>query len=39
MTCDKCGEGAMMHAASSGQDLCEEHFLRSVETRVRGRNP
>lgn len=37
MTCDKCGRGAVMHAAYSGQDLCEEHFLRSVETRVRGR--
>jgi len=37
MECDKCGESAVMHAAYSGLHLCEEHFRRSVETRVRKR--
>ena len=37
MECDKCGESAVMHAAYSGLHLCEEHFCRSVETRVRRR--
>ena len=37
MDCDKCGTEAVMHAAYSGLHLCEEHFLSSVETRVRRR--
>ncbi|MFB6138845.1 MAG: TIGR00269 family protein [Halosimplex sp.] len=37
MDCDKCGEPAVMHAAYSGLHLCEEHFCRTVETRVRRR--
>ena len=37
MQCDKCGEAAVMHAAYSGLHLCESHFRRSVETRVRRR--
>ncbi len=37
MQCDKCGEGAVMHAAYSGLHLCESHFCSSVETRVRRR--
>jgi uncharacterized protein (TIGR00269 family) len=37
MDCDKCGSEAVMHAAYSGLHLCEEHFCRSVEKRVRSR--
>jgi uncharacterized protein (TIGR00269 family) len=37
MQCDKCGDEAVMHAAYSGLHLCEQHFRRSVETRVRRR--
>ncbi|MCQ4332900.1 TIGR00269 family protein [Natronomonas sp. F2-12] len=37
MQCDKCGETAVMHAAYSGLHLCEGHFRRSVETRIRRR--
>ena len=37
MDCDKCGDQAVMHAAYSGLHLCEEHFCRSVEKRVRKR--
>ncbi|MFB6075062.1 MAG: TIGR00269 family protein [Haloarculaceae archaeon] len=35
--CDKCGDPAVMHAAYSGLHLCETHFRRSVEKRVRRR--
>jgi uncharacterized protein (TIGR00269 family) len=37
MDCDKCDREAVMHAAYSGLHMCEEHFLRSVEERVRRR--
>jgi uncharacterized protein (TIGR00269 family) len=37
MDCDKCGETAVMSAPYSGLHLCEPHFLRSVEKRVRRR--
>lgn len=37
MDCDKCGEQAVMNAAYSGLHLCERHFFRSVEKRVRRR--
>ena len=37
MDCDKCGDEAVMHAAYSGLHLCDDHFCRSVETRVRRR--
>jgi uncharacterized protein (TIGR00269 family) len=37
MACDKCGREAVMHAAYSGLHLCESHFRRSVEKRVRRR--
>jgi uncharacterized protein (TIGR00269 family) len=37
MDCDKCGEPAVTHAAYSGLHLCEDHFLRSVDKRVRRR--
>jgi uncharacterized protein (TIGR00269 family) len=37
MNCEKCGEPAVMHAAYSGLHLCERHFSRSVEKRVRRR--
>ncbi|WP_435127089.1 tRNA 2-thiolation protein NcsA [Halobaculum sp. D14] len=37
MDCDKCGADAVMHAAYSGAHLCESHFCRSVEKRVRRR--
>ncbi|MDG5778030.1 TIGR00269 family protein [Haloarculaceae archaeon H-GB2-1] len=37
MDCDKCGAEAVMHAAYSGLHLCEDHFCRSVEKRVRSR--
>jgi len=37
MDCDKCGEPAVMHAAYSGLHLCEEHFCRTIATRVRRR--
>jgi uncharacterized protein (TIGR00269 family) len=37
MDCDKCGADAVMHAAYSGLHLCETHFRRSVEKRVRRR--
>ncbi|NHX34862.1 MULTISPECIES: tRNA 2-thiolation protein NcsA [Halolamina] len=37
MDCDRCGSEAVMHAAYSGAHLCEEHFTRSVEKRVRRR--
>ncbi len=37
MDCDKCGASAVMHAAYSGLHLCERHFLRSVEKRVKRR--
>ena len=37
MQCDTCGDEAVMSAAYSGQHLCEDHFTRSVEARVRRR--
>ncbi len=37
MECDKCDREAVMHAAYSGGHLCETHFCRSVEKRVRRR--
>jgi uncharacterized protein (TIGR00269 family) len=37
MDCDKCGEPAVTHAAYSGLHLCESHFTRSVDKRVRRR--
>ncbi|MFC7166684.1 tRNA 2-thiolation protein NcsA [Halospeciosus flavus] len=37
MECTKCDKDAVMHAAYSGNYLCETHFLRSVERRVRRR--
>lgn len=37
MECDKCGSDAVHFAAYSGVHLCEEHFCRSVEERVRRR--
>ncbi|WP_264555571.1 tRNA 2-thiolation protein NcsA [Halocatena marina] len=37
MDCDKCGDQAVMNAAYSGLHLCERHFFRSVEKRVRRR--
>jgi len=37
MECDKCGRDAAMHAAYSGQHLCEDHLVQSVESRVRNR--
>jgi uncharacterized protein (TIGR00269 family) len=37
MDCDKCGASAVTHAAYSGLHLCEDHFLRSVDKRVRRR--
>jgi uncharacterized protein (TIGR00269 family) len=37
MDCDKCGRESVMHAAYSGLHLCEEHFLASVDKRVRRR--
>jgi uncharacterized protein (TIGR00269 family) len=37
MDCDRCGSEAVMHAAYSGAHLCEGHFTRSVEKRVRRR--
>lgn len=37
MECDKCGDSAVMHAAYSGLHLCETHFCRSVEERLRRR--
>lgn len=37
MDCEKCGDPAVMHAEYSGLHLCERHFSRSVEKRVRRR--
>jgi uncharacterized protein (TIGR00269 family) len=37
MDCDRCGAPAVMHAAYSGQHLCESHLVESVEKRVRRR--
>jgi uncharacterized protein (TIGR00269 family) len=37
MECDKCGDDAVMHAAYSGLHMCEAHFRRSVDSRVRKR--
>src|SRR6056297_2762456 len=37
MDCDKCDREAVMHAAYSGLHLCDEHFRRSVDKRVRRR--
>ncbi|WP_135805762.1 tRNA 2-thiolation protein NcsA [Halorussus marinus] len=37
MDCDKCGREAVMNAAYSGLHLCEDHFLSSVDKRVRRR--
>jgi uncharacterized protein (TIGR00269 family) len=37
MACDKCGTEAVMTAPYSGLHLCERHFLRSVDSRVRRR--
>ncbi len=37
MDCDKCDREAVAHAAYAGSHLCEEHFCRSVERRVRRR--
>jgi uncharacterized protein (TIGR00269 family) len=37
MDCDKCGDPAVIHAAYSGLHLCEAHFCRSVDKRIRRR--
>ncbi|USZ69250.1 TIGR00269 family protein [Halorussus salilacus] len=37
MDCDKCDREAVMHAAYSGLHLCEDHFVSSVDKRVRRR--
>jgi uncharacterized protein (TIGR00269 family) len=37
MECDKCSEEAVTFAAYSGLHMCEEHFCRSVEKRIRKR--
>ena len=37
MTCDRCGAPAVLHAAYSGQHLCESHLRRAVDKRVRRR--
>ncbi len=37
MACRKCDREAVMHAAYSGADLCEEHFIEFVDRRVRRR--
>ncbi|GGM68846.1 uncharacterized protein (TIGR00269 family) [Halarchaeum rubridurum] len=37
MECTKCDREAVMHAAYSGNHLCEHHFRESVERRVRRR--
>lgn len=37
MECTKCGADAVMHAAYSGNHLCQSHFLESVDRRVRKR--
>lgn len=37
MDCEKCGADAVMYAAYSGIHLCETHFCRSVEQRIRRR--
>ncbi|MFB6362378.1 MAG: TIGR00269 family protein [Halobacteriales archaeon] len=37
MDCDRCGAPAVLHAAYSGQHLCESHLRGSVEKRVRRR--
>ncbi|MFP9193002.1 tRNA 2-thiolation protein NcsA [Natrialbaceae archaeon A-CW1-1] len=37
MNCNRCAEPAVMHAAYSGAHLCADHFLESVEKRVRRR--
>ena len=37
MECDKCDREAVMQAAYSGAHLCETHFCRSVDKRVRRR--
>ena len=37
MDCDRCDEPAVMHAAYSGQHLCDTHFCQTVEKRVRRR--
>ena len=37
MECDKCDHDAVMQAAYAGSHLCETHFCRSVEKRVRRR--
>lgn len=37
MDCDKCDREAVMHAAYSGLHLCDDHFCRSVEKRLRRR--
>ncbi|GGN13540.1 tRNA 2-thiolation protein NcsA [Halarchaeum nitratireducens] len=37
MECTKCDREAVMHAAYSGNHLCERHFRESVERRVRRR--
>ncbi|UTF54942.1 tRNA 2-thiolation protein NcsA [Natronosalvus rutilus] len=37
MNCNRCDGEAVMHAAYSGAHLCEDHFLESVDKRVRRR--
>jgi len=37
MDCDRCDQSAVMHAAYSGQHLCDTHFIQTVEKRVRRR--
>ncbi|MFB6218209.1 MAG: TIGR00269 family protein, partial [Halobacteriaceae archaeon] len=37
MDCEKCDRAAVVHLAYAGSHLCEDHFLRSVERRVRRR--
>jgi uncharacterized protein (TIGR00269 family) len=37
MDCDKCDREAVAHQAYAGAHLCEHHFCRSVESRVRAR--
>lgn len=37
MACQKCDGEAVLHAAYSGAHLCRDHFIESVETRIRRR--
>lgn len=37
MQCDRCEAEAVIHTAYSGAHLCEQHFIQSVERRVKSR--